>query len=155
MIRLLEQRAYDLEMAQQVAFQSAPQIRLMQQGNTKLIGKINSAFITTIPVFKQSLIQAVSAKRQKLVADSMSELDRRTNEMLVKNAQNINQNSVEIARLAASPSIKIETMEQTWQIIMSGIKETKQIEEETRKSREDGRKRIEALQNEYENLKKM
>lgn len=30
---LLEQRRYDLEMAQQVSFQSAPQIRLLQQGN--------------------------------------------------------------------------------------------------------------------------
>ena len=49
-IELLEQRKYDLEMAQQVSFQSAPQIRLMQQGNNHLIGKINSAFVTTIPV---------------------------------------------------------------------------------------------------------
>lgn len=46
-IELLEQRRYDLEMAQQVSFQSAPQIRLMQQGNNHLIGKINSAFVTT------------------------------------------------------------------------------------------------------------
>lgn len=31
-VELLEQRRYDLEMAQQVSFQSAPQIRLMRQG---------------------------------------------------------------------------------------------------------------------------
>lgn len=152
-IQLLETRAYDLEMAQQVAFQSAPQIRLMQQTNNQLIAKINSAFITTIPIFKQSLIHAVNIKRQKLVADSMSELDRRTNEMLIKNAQNIRQNSVDIARLSGSPSIKIETMEQTWQTIMAGIQETRQIEEQSRKAREDGRKRIEQLQLEYEKLK--
>lgn len=52
-VELLEQRRYDLEMAQQVSFQSAPQIRLMQQGNNHLIAKINSAFVTTIPIFKQ------------------------------------------------------------------------------------------------------
>lgn len=153
-IQLLETRAYDLEMAQQVAFQSAPQIRLMQQANNQLVAKINSAFITTIPIFKQSLIQAVNIKRQKLVSDSMSELDRRTNEMLIKNAQNVRQNSIDVARLAGSPSIKIETMEQTWQTIMNGIQETKQIEEENRKAREDGRKRIEQLQLEYEKLKR-
>lgn len=45
-VELLEQRRYDLEMAQQVSFQSAPQIRLMQQGNNHLIAKINSAFVT-------------------------------------------------------------------------------------------------------------
>ena len=88
-VELLEQRVYDLEMAKMVSLQTAPQIRLLQRGNTKLIGKINSAFVTTIPIFKNGLIQAMAAKRQKLVADSMSELDRRTNEMLVRNAQNI------------------------------------------------------------------
>jgi len=154
-VDLLEQRRYDLEMAQQVSFQSAPQIRLMQQGNNHLIAKINSAFVTTIPIFKQGLIHAVTLKRQKLISDSMSELDRRTNEMLVRNAENISKNSVNIARVAGSPSIKIETIETTWQTIMAGIQETKQIQAETARNREEGRKRIERLQLEYEKLKKM
>ncbi|MCL1694389.1 toxic anion resistance protein [Lysinibacillus sp. BPa_S21] len=154
-VDLLEQRRYDLEMAQQVSFQSAPQIRLMQQGNNHLIAKINSAFVTTVPIFKQGLIHAVTLKRQKLISDSMVELDRRTNEMLVRNAENISKNSVNIARAAGSPSIKIETIETTWQTIMSGIQETKQIQAETAKNREEGRKRIERLQLEYEKLKKM
>ena len=154
-VELLEQRRYDLEMAQQVSFQSAPQIRLMQQGNNHLIAKINSAFVTTIPIFKQGLIHAVTLKRQKLISDSMVELDRRTSEMLVRNAENISKNSVNIARQAGSPSIKIETIETTWQTIMAGIQETKQIQAETARNREEGRKRIERLQLEYEKLKKM
>lgn len=154
-IELLEQRGYDLEMAQQVSFQSAPQIRLMQQGNNHLIGKINSAFVTTIPIFKQGLIHAVTMQRQKLVSDSMAELDRRTNEMLVRNAENVRQNSVNIARQVGSPSIKVETIETTWKTIMDGIEETKQIQAETVRNREEGRKRIEQLQLEYEKLKTM
>ena len=154
-IELLEQRGYDLEMAQQVSFQSAPQIRLMQQGNNHLIGKINSAFVTTIPIFKQGLIHAVTIQRQKLVSDSMAELDRRTNEMLVRNAENVRQNSVNIARQAGNPSIKVETIETTWKTIMDGIEETKQIQAETVRNREEGRKRIEQLQLEYEKLKSM
>ena len=35
-----------------VALLTAPQIRMIQRGNNKLIGKINTAFITTIPIFK-------------------------------------------------------------------------------------------------------
>lgn len=154
-MELLEQRKYDLEMAQQVSFQAAPQIRMMQQGNNHLIGKINSAFITTIPIFKQGLIHAVTLQRQKLVSDSMAELDKRTNEMLVRNAENIRQNSVNIARQSGAPSISIETMETTWQTIMKGIEETKQIQEETIRNREEGRRRIEKLQLEYEKLKRM
>ncbi|WP_028403160.1 toxic anion resistance protein [Ectobacillus panaciterrae] len=152
-LELMEQRAYDLEMAKQVAFQSAPQIRLLQRGNTKLIAKINSAFVTTIPIFKTGLINAIAAKRQKLVADSMNELDRRTNEMLVRNAQNVSQQSVDIARLAGTSSIKIETIEQTWGIIIKGLEETKAIEDENRRNREDGKRRLEELQNNYQQTK--
>ncbi len=152
-IELIEQRTYDLEMAKQVAFQSAPQIRLLQRGNTKLIAKINSAFVTTIPIFKTGLINAIAAKRQKLVADSMSELDRRTNEMLIKNAQNVSNQSAQIARLAGTSSIKIETIEETWSIIVRGLEETKAIEEENKRNREDGKKRLEDIQNNYQQLK--
>ncbi|HLO11707.1 MAG TPA: toxic anion resistance protein, partial [Pseudoneobacillus sp.] len=130
-----------------------PQIRLLQRGNTKLIGKINSAFVTTIPIFKNGLIQAVAAKRQKLVADSMSELDRRTNEMLLKNAQNISQQSTDIARLAGAPSIKIETIEESWNIIIKGMQETKAIEEENKRLRVEGTKRLEQLQENFKRLK--
>lgn len=152
-VELLQQRGYDLEMAQQVSFQSAPQIRLMQQGNNHLIGKINSAFVTTIPIFKQGLIHAVTIKRQKLVSDSMAELDKRTNEMLMRNAENVRRNSVDIARQASNPSIKIETIEQTWQTIMAGIDEVKQVQEQTVRDRAEGRDRIEQLQLQYEKLK--
>lgn len=152
-VELLQQRGYDLEMAQQVSFQSAPQIRLMQQGNNHLIGKINSAFVTTIPIFKQGLIHAVTIKRQKLVSDSMAELDKRTNEMLMRNAENVRRNSVDLARQASNPSIKIETIEQTWQTIMAGIDEVKQVQEQTVLDRAEGRERIEQLQLQYEKLK--
>ncbi|MFD0050441.1 toxic anion resistance protein [Actinomycetes bacterium NPDC127524] len=149
-IETLEQRVYDLEMAKMVALQTAPQIRLLQRGNTKLIGKINSAFVITIPIFKNSLIQAVSAKRQKLVADSMSELDRRTNEMLLRNAQNISTQSTEIARLAGAPSIKIETIEESWNIIIKGLEETKSIEDENKRTREEGKKRLLELKDNFQ-----
>ncbi|WHY84350.1 toxic anion resistance protein [Neobacillus novalis] len=152
-VELLEQRIYDLEMAKMVSLQTAPQIRLLQRGNTKLIGKINSAFVTTIPIFKNGLIQAVAAKRQKLVADSMSELDRRTNEMLLKNAQNISQQSTDIARLAGGPSIKIETIEESWNIIIKGMQETRAIEEENKRMRIEGTKRLEQLQDNFKNMK--
>ena len=44
------------------------------------------------------------------------------------------------------PSIDIETIETSWNTIVSGMQETKQIEEENRRIREDGAKRIQQLQ---------
>lgn len=148
-LEMLNQRLYDLNMAKVVSLQTAPQIRTIQKGNYKLIGKIHSAFIVTIPVFKNGLIQAVTLKRQKLVAKSMEALDNATNELLLKNAQNLRDQSIDIAKLTGSPSIKIETLENTWQIIMDGINETEKIEEENKKLRQEGMQKLNNLQIEY------
>ncbi|WP_142413135.1 toxic anion resistance protein [Hathewaya massiliensis] len=145
-LELLRQRIYDLEMAKMVSLQTAPQIRLIQKGNYKLVSKIHSAFIVTIPIFKNGVIQAVALKRQKIVADSLSELDKTTNELLMKNAENIKTQSIDIARLSGSSSVKIETLENTWNTIMEGINETKQIEAENKQIREQSLVKLKDMQ---------
>ncbi|ESU30231.1 hypothetical protein G3A_23010 [Bacillus sp. 17376] len=42
----------------------------------------------------------------------MKELDRRTNEVMIRNAKNIAGQSVDIARLSGTTGIKIETIEE-------------------------------------------
>jgi len=145
-IELLEQRVYDLEMGKVVALQTAPQIRMIQKGNYKLLGKMQSAFVITIPVFKNGLVQAIALKKQKIVSDSMEALDNATNELLLRNAQNTAAQSAQIARLSSS-SVKLETLQETWQTILQGIDETKAIEEENKKQREEGTKKLHELQN--------
>ena len=87
-LMMLEQRTQDLRIAENVAMQSIPMIKTMEFSNYNLVRKINSAFIVTLPVFKQALAQAILLKRQKIQAESIAELDKKTNEMLLKNAQN-------------------------------------------------------------------
>lgn len=145
-IELLEQRVYDLEMGKVVALQTAPQIRMIQKGNYKLLGKMQSAFVVTIPVFKNGLVQAIALKKQKIVADSMEALDNATNELLLRNAQNTASQSAQIAKLQGG-SVKLETLQETWQTILQGIDETKRIEEENKKQREEGTKKLHELQN--------
>lgn len=137
-IEMMKQRIYDLETAKMVSLQTAPQIKMIQRGNYKLVSKIHSAFIITIPVFKNGIVQAVALKRQRIVSDSLTELDRTTNELLLKNAENIKNQSIDIAKLAGGTSVRIETLEKTWSTIMEGIEETKRIEEENKKLREQG-----------------
>lgn len=146
-LELLKQRVYDLEMAKMVSIQTAPQIRILQKGNYKLVSKIHSAFVVTIPVFKNGIIQAVALKRQKLVSDSLQELDKTTNELLMKNAENLKNQSIDIARLSGSSSVKIETLQNTWNTIMQGIEETKKIEEENKNTRNQSLATLNDLQN--------
>ena len=148
-LMMLEQRTQDLRTAENVAMQSIPMIKTMEFSNYNLVRKINSAFIVTLPVFKQSLAQAILLKRQRIQAEAMSELDKKTNEMLIKNAQNTVEVSKNTARMAAGSSIQIETLETTWRTITSGIDETQRIQEETRKKRIDDQKRLEAIKDDF------
>lgn len=150
-LMMMEQRTQDLRTAENVAMQSIPMIKTMEFTNYNLVRKINSAFIVTLPVFKQALAQAILLKRQKIQAETMSELDKKTNEMLIKNAQNTVEVSKTAARLASGSSIQIETLENTWRTITSGIEETKRIQEDARKKRIEDQARLDAIKRDFNN----
>ena len=146
---MLEQRVMDLKTAESIALQSIPMIKTMEFSNANLTRKINSAFIVTLPVFKQALAQAMMLKRQKIQADSMSALDKRTNELLIKNAQNTVEQFKQITRMTNTSSVQIETLEKTWNTIVSGIDETKRIQEEAKRKREEDSKRLDVIKQQY------
>jgi len=147
---MLEQRVYDLELAKNVALQTMPQIKLIQKGNYNLIRKINSAFIITIPIFKQCLTQAITLKRQAVQAKAMAALDEKTNELLIRNAQNTAMQAKLTAELASGSSVQIETLEKTWQTILKGIEETRQIQDEIKQKRVEGTKKLHEIQSEFQ-----
>ena len=151
-LMMLEQRTQDLRTAENVAMQSIPMIKTMEFSNMNLVRKINSAFIVTLPVFKQALAQAIMLKRQRIQAEAMSALDEKTNEMLIKNARNTAEQSKMTARLASGSSIKIETLETTWRTIVSGLDETKQIQENARKQRIEDQARLENIKTEFNRM---
>lgn len=147
---LLEQRTHDLRIAENVAMQSIPMLKTTAFSNMNLVRKINSAFIITLPIFKQSLAQAILLKRQKLQAQALSALDQKTNEMLIRNAQNTAEQAKQTAAMASGSSIKIETLEQTWKTIMQGIEDTKRIQDDAKKKREEETARLDAIKKEFD-----
>lgn len=149
---MLEQRTQDLRIAENVAMQSIPMIKTMQFSNLNLVRKINSAFIITLPVFKQAVSQAILLKRQRIQAEAMSALDQKTNEMLIKNAQNTVLQSKMTTQLASGSSVKIETLETTWRTIVNGIEETRQIQESARVQRQNDQARLNQIKDEFNNM---
>lgn len=151
-LMMMEQRTQDLRTAENVAMQSIPMIKTMEFSNMNLVRKINSAFIVTLPVFKQALAQAIMLKRQKIQAEAMSALDQKTNEMLIKNAQNTVEVSKRTAQMASGSSVQVETLETTWRTIVNGIDETKVIQENARKKRIEDQARLENIKQEFNKM---
>lgn len=132
---MLSQRVMDLRIAENIAIQTAPMIQNSQMSNFNLMRKINSAFIITLPVFKQAMVQAIQLKRQEIQARSLAQLDATTNELLERNARNNATQSVAIAKMAGGTSISMETLRKTYQTIQDGIAETNAINEENARAR--------------------
>ncbi len=149
MREILDQRVMDLKIAENVALQTVPMLKTMEYSNLNLVRKINSAFIITMPVFKQSLAQAIMLKRQKIQADSLAALDEKTNELLIKNAQNTVNQSKMVAAMAANSSIKVETLQQTWQTIVNGIDEVQAIQDQAREKRKQDAVALEQIKTDY------
>ena len=154
-LNMLQQRTHDLRIAETVALQSIPMIKTIQFSNMNLVRKINSAFIVTLPVFKQALAQAILLKRQRVQAEALSALDRRTNEMLQRNAQNTVEQAKLTARMASGSSIRPDTLENTWRTIMDGIQETKQLQDSARAQRVQDQARLEAIRKDYMSRNKL
>ena len=147
--RMLEQRTHDLRLAEAVAMQSIPMIKAIQFNNMNLVQKINSAFIVTLPVFKQALAQAILLKRQRLQSDALSALNARTNEMLARNARNVPEQLKTAARGGGESAGQGETLENAWHTIVDGIAETRRLQDSARAQRRQDQERLESIKRDF------
>lgn len=152
-LEMMEQRVYDLKLAEHVAIQGMPSIKMMQHSNFNLIRKINSSFIVTMPIFKNCIINAIMLKRQQIQAKGLSALDEKTNELLLRNAQNTSEMSKQIEKLTSGSIVDVAKLEESWRTIVSGIEETKRIQEDAKQKRIENTQKLEALKQEYQSKK--
>lgn len=128
-------------------------IKTMEFTNMNLVRKINSAFIITLPVFKQALAQAIMLKRQKIQADSMAALDENTNELLIKNARNTVEQSKMTARMASGRFREDrDAGDHLAALIVSGIDETRSIQDNAASSAREDQKRLEVIKQEFNQM---
>lgn len=147
--QLLEQRVHDFRLAESVALQSLPALKALEFGNLNISRKINSSFIITLPVFKNAIAQAVIIKQQQLQAKSLEALDKATNDMLIRNSQNVANNMRMTAQLSGKSSIDIATIETSWKNIIDGINDTRSIQAELSKQRELDKQKLEQIRQQY------
>ncbi len=85
----LERRVHDLKLTRQVTMQSLPSIRLVQENDKSLVGKINSTLVNTVPLWETQLAQAVTIQRSRDAAEAIKSANDLTNELLTANARNL------------------------------------------------------------------
>ena len=142
---LLSQRILDLSVSQNVAMQIIPMINMMVATNSNLNIKIDSAFITTLPIFKVSVINAITLRRQAIQNQAISQAEDFTKQLFEKTVQETVDNTKNVKKSAASPVISIETLEKTYNTILNGIEEVRQIDNQNKEERLQNIRKLEEL----------
>lgn len=142
---VLDKRAFDLEQSKSMAVINAPQISQTQSNNYNLIQQYHSAFINTIPALQTALTQAITALQQNYAQQGINAQKDATAKLMKENAQRLDVNNRFIAESSGKPMISTDDMQEIVNTIVNSVKETKVIEENNRKAREDSRVKMEEI----------
>lgn len=144
----LEKRTHDLKLSRQITLQSAPQIRLIQNTNQALVEKIQSSILTAIPLWKNQMAIALTLLRQRNAVETQKLVSQTTNDLLLKNAELLKENTVETARENERGLVDIETLKRTQEQLMSTIEETMNIQADGREKRQQAEKEMLGMEEE-------
>ncbi len=144
----LERRLHDLRLTRQVAMQSLPSIRLVQENDKGLISKINSTLVNTVPLWKNQLAQAVTIFRSGRAAETLKRSTDLTNDLLEANAENLKQANAQVRRQMERGIFDIESVKKANQTLIDTIDESLRIAEEGRKSRAAALDELRAMESE-------
>ncbi len=143
----LEKRIYDLQLSRQIAIQTAPQIRMIQNVNQALAEKIQSSILTSIPLWKNQMAIALTLMRQRNAVSAQRAVTDTTNDLLTQNAAMLKQNAIETATENERGVVDIETLKQTQSDIIDTIEQTLQIQHDGRQKRQAAEKELSGLEN--------
>ena len=136
-VNRFEKKIHDLKLSKTVAIQTAPQIRLIQNNDKMLVDKIQTAVLSTIPLWKSQIVIALGLHRQESVLKMQRSVSDATNTLLTKNAELLRQNSTEVARESERGIVDLETLKKVNADLISTIEETIKIQQEGRAARQN------------------
>ncbi len=144
----LERRVHDLKLTRQVTMQSLPSIRLVQENDKSLVTKINSTLVNTVPLWETQLAQAVTVHRSREAAVVVKDANDLTNELLIKNAENLRQANVEIRTEMERGVFDIEAIKKANTDLIATIEDSLRIADEGKTKRAAAEKELVLMESE-------
>ena len=144
----LERRLHDLRLTRQVAMQSLPSIRLVQENDKTLINKVNSTLINTVPLWKNQLAQAVTIFRMSDTAETVKEATDLTNDLLEGNADNLRTANAEVRQQMERGVFDIESVRKANTQLIETINDSLKIAEEGKAKRAEAAKELTHMEGE-------
>ncbi len=142
----LERRVHDLRLTRQVTMQSLPSIRLVQENDKALVGKMNSTLVNTVPLWRQQLAQALTIHSSREAAESVAAASDLTNDLLRANADNLRQANAETRRQIERGVFDIEAVSAANRVLIDTIEDSLRIADEGRAARAKANSELNTLE---------
>ncbi len=126
----LERRVHDLKLTRQVTMQSLPSIRLVQENDKTLVGKINSTIVNTVPLWRTQLAQAIAIQNSREAAGDVKAANDLTNDLLKKNADTLREANKEIREELERGVVDMDALKHSHEQLIATIEESLSIAEE-------------------------
>lgn len=131
----LERRIHDLRLTRQVAMQSLPSIRLVQENDKGLVNKISSTIVNTVPLWRQQLATAVTLERSRDAAAVVKSATDLTNQLLEANADALQQANREARTQMERGVFDIDSIKKANQSLINAIEDSLRIADEGKQRR--------------------
>jgi uncharacterized protein YaaN involved in tellurite resistance len=135
MTRRFEQKVHNLKLSKTISLQMAPQIRLVQNNNRILVDKIQTSILNTIPLWKNQIIIAMGIFKQAKALTMQKEVDKMTNDLLLKNSQMLKETTASVAAIGEKGIVEIETLKKVNADLIATLEETIAIQEKGKAAR--------------------
>jgi len=132
----LERRVQDLRLSRQVAMQSLPSIRLVQENDKSLINKITSTLVNTVPLWRNQLAQTVTIFRSHDASKAIKSATDLSNELLEKNAEGLREANREVREQMERGIFDIESIKKANATLIATLNDSLKIANEGKKARD-------------------
>jgi uncharacterized protein YaaN involved in tellurite resistance len=126
----LERRVHDFKLTKQATLQSLPMIMLIQDGDSNLIEKIQSAIINTIPIWQQRIAMLITAKHAEQAAKAIANVTDLTNELLVETQASLQKSNKAVRTEVERGLFDLEAIRKANEMAIATLNETTTIYQE-------------------------
>ena len=138
----LDRRVHDLRLTRQVAMQSLPGMRLIQENDKALSAKIHSVLANTVPLWRTQLAQALAIQNMREAGAAVRAATDLTNKLLTANAETLRQGNAEARTELERGVFDLEAVKQANAALVATLEDSLRIAEEGRNARLNATKEL-------------
>jgi uncharacterized protein YaaN involved in tellurite resistance len=142
----LERRVHDLKLTRQVTMQSLPSIRIVQQNDKALVGKIASTMANTVPLWRQQLAMALTIARSAEAGETLQKATDLTNELLTANADTLRTSTQTTRTQVERGVVDIAAVKRANDTLIATIDDALRIADEGKRQRAEAEKQLAACE---------